>query len=1245
MKKEYTNSEKLNKLNQLKTEGVILNIDKEILPDQTTLEVSTEIPESSKIEKDEKQQYEDFKTMYKGVIDMKCTQQYGNNTDTKVWEDVAKDLYLKSKMYLPVGDEYKPKQELQDKEIKKESKYLKESLDLSKFGKIKGEQETIPYSVDEEGEEGWVHEGYWYTITYNGKGICTCYWSLQDGSFTRFSRFYLDALKDDIPDNYIDKIENELDYTFDGAYIPNFDKLVNIINNVVSKYLTESLKLNEDNEDDKYIYIHTGLNDSKSGEILDSVIGQLSDGIWENSKGMDKYWTNLDIVKEGPEFVIKANIGDYSSGFYQKTDTQVANYVANKIKQIVEKCIESGSCTEETDTGYKKRGTWDRNCLAKVPYLGYNKDITVKDAYKVYDQLLGRQQKIENKQINEINNDNIEVGDEFINQFGAKITIVKIDEDGEVYFKISNVKNGHEDRKIYTATTMSSVLKDNGYHKVTESQESDELDKYDTVQKIKDRLREINKQLAYIRRRDAVSLAIGSEQEQYELYSERGKLNAKLKKLKDIKTESVETYQPGDEVDILDYYGKWLNSSDKINYVIERPATKEEIEGLWDLDTPCYIVKTIGMTDDVKYLNGTSKVPVTKLRHHKTDTSVTESSDNYQVRKYPNEEEFKGTWGLYDLKQNKFIQKGSKYVMQAALKDMDNKQLNETNKNVYKDLDNIAHQLFDFDDYYIELVQQYDNKNDFMDENIDFIKDIKDEYNLTYDEAYKVLEKIYNLSIQNKSNINESYYVKLFNEDNTDVDTIDTETEDEAVQVARNKMKEGFRTVVYNNFNNEAIYDFSPFKESLNLDYKIKKTESKITDYISPDQLDKAIKNNKILNIANSYKVLDDMLIEITTNTGKSYYKIFKNNSYFEAYLIDKNGKKLGDSFKLIKITKKEESKIDNIIANKGILAEIKKFDDKTIRDSFLNMCELQQIPEKNQIQVLQECRRLTGKEPLTESDDNEYQYMLLDRLRTDCEYFLGNGNRNEKNLWAGSVDAQIKEMKKIWNNLKEKPEWLTMEDINNYEKLMKDKKEIRKSKNLVKKYNKELDTNLDEAKENDLSKHLYQDEADRRIYRRLEFLDVYLEGFEKALKDNDIDNITLRKSQIRGNIEYLIPALNIKGGVDGLIKYLTETDFDFENRFKETANLLKNFKTESVKPIKEDSKLDFINTFIEKDIKNMDKLNTLAEVEDYLYEVTSSMNSEEAYEYLNALIKKVRSHKIFNTIAKFINNNFPNNE
>lgn len=74
---------------------------------------------------------------------------------------------------------------------------------------------------------------------------------------------------------------------------------------------------------------------------------------------------------------------------------------------------------------------------------------------------------------------------------------------------------------------------------------------------------------------------------------------------------------------------------------------------------------------------------------------------------------------------------------------------------------------------------------------------------------------------------------------------------------------------------------------------------------------------------------------------------------------------------------------------------------------------------------------------------DNKFNYMMLSRLQMDCDYYLGFGNRNEKVLWAGNVDDHIDEMKRIWNNLpkKEKPEWLSMEDILEYEKKMKSDK------------------------------------------------------------------------------------------------------------------------------------------------------------------------------------------------------------
>lgn len=71
---------------------------------------------------------------------------------------------------------------------------------------------------------------------------------------------------------------------------------------------------------------------------------------------------------------------------------------------------------------------------------------------------------------------------------------------------------------------------------------------------------------------------------------------------------------------------------------------------------------------------------------------------------------------------------------------------------------------------------------------------------------------------------------------------------------------------------------------------------------------------------------------------------------------------------------------------------------------------------------------------------DQTFEYMMLDRLKSDCNYFMGFGNYNEKALWAHSVEEQIAEMKRLWNVLAVKPEWLTMEQICIYENAMLEK-------------------------------------------------------------------------------------------------------------------------------------------------------------------------------------------------------------
>lgn len=70
---------------------------------------------------------------------------------------------------------------------------------------------------------------------------------------------------------------------------------------------------------------------------------------------------------------------------------------------------------------------------------------------------------------------------------------------------------------------------------------------------------------------------------------------------------------------------------------------------------------------------------------------------------------------------------------------------------------------------------------------------------------------------------------------------------------------------------------------------------------------------------------------------------------------------------------------------------------------------------------------------------DEKFRYQLLSRMQGDCNYYLGYGNRSRKALWAENEKEQIEVMKELWNSFAndEKPEWLTWDDILEYENNM----------------------------------------------------------------------------------------------------------------------------------------------------------------------------------------------------------------
>ena len=117
--------------------------------------------------------------------------------------------------------------------------------------------------------------------------------------------------------------------------------------------------------------INTGIAATdKRMNILGSVIGQMSDGIWENTRSMEKYWKSLHYEKgqDGNIWIEDKN----------GVCADVLGFFATKIKQIIKTEIDDGNSTL----------SWDRSCGAQPHYMHGN--VTVGDCYELYELLKGR---------------------------------------------------------------------------------------------------------------------------------------------------------------------------------------------------------------------------------------------------------------------------------------------------------------------------------------------------------------------------------------------------------------------------------------------------------------------------------------------------------------------------------------------------------------------------------------------------------------------------------------------------------------------------------------------------------------------------------------------------------------------------------------------------------------------------------------------------------------------------------------
>ena len=212
----------------------------------------------------------------------------------------------------------------------------------------------------------------------------------------------------------------------------------------------------------------------------------------------------------------------------------------------------------------------------------------------------------------------------------------------------------------------------------------------------------------------------------------------------------------------------------------------------------------------------------------------------------------------------------------------------------------------------------------------------------------------------------------------------------------------------------------------------------------------------------------------------------------------------------------------------------------------------------------------------------NKFKYQMLDRLKSDCEYFLGNGNRNEKDLWADSVEEQIAIMKALWNSLEEKPEWLSMEDIENYEKEMADTTkgpEARKTveDQLERNYNKVTKTGIEESED---TEYLYTNNIDK--YRNKNVIvkadlfldDIALDDFKEEAAQNNVKILDISEpnensvmdATFEGNIEDIAHLYGFKSS-DEMAK-MTDIEVKLADNIKESENLkestIRKFSTDS---------------------------------------------------------------------------------
>ena len=236
---------------------------------------------------------------------------------------------------------------------------------------------------------------------------------------------------------------------------------------------------------------------------------------------------------------------------------------------------------------------------------------------------------------------------------------------------------------------------------------------------------------------------------------------------------------------------------------------------------------------------------------------------------------------------------------------------------------------------------------------------------------------------------------------------IDTNSDDKVKNIL-----EGYKTslkedIFKNYYNKQALP--APGEEEL-YGYDLSEVCDNVEKYFGLKNKREAL--NKIVEEHLDKKVIDEVMKYSNLkedNTTSSYIDIREIVRYAEEYLTALLNSSVG-------ITRQQDGQYMITMKN----------DDKTI-DKWLKLHNKNSL---NESESLLDKYKLNG--------DNKFRYMMLGRLQSDCKYVLGAAEGDTRHLWVkNDIKTHCALMRELYKSLPEEPDWVSLEDIDNYEKEM----------------------------------------------------------------------------------------------------------------------------------------------------------------------------------------------------------------